>query len=65
MQKTFQNNNIGIAIGTYNDEENIAYEAWSEIDITDKLKLIPILFKRENHKSGKDLGYAINTKFSY
>ena len=54
----------GLAVGTYNDNEEIVYEGWSEIDIVDKIKLIPVLFMRENNDKN-EFGFAINTKFSY
>ena len=42
LQKNIQNKKIGIAVGTYDEQENIGYEGWSEINITDKFKIIPV-----------------------
>ena len=38
LQQSLQNKKIGIAVGTYNSEEKIGYEGWSEINISDNLK---------------------------
>lgn len=65
LQKNYQNKKFGLALGTYNEEEEICYEGWSEIDISNSLKLIPVIFVRENDKVKSDLGFAINTKISY
>ena len=65
LQKGFQNKKFGIAFGTYNAEEKIGYEAWSEINIFDKFKIIPVFFVRENNQVKPELGFSINTKFSY
>tara|TARA_B100000900_G_scaffold415163_1_gene444061 strand:+ start:5202 stop:6191 length:990 start_codon:yes stop_codon:yes gene_type:complete len=65
LQKNFQNKTFGLAIGTHNENEKIAYEGWSEIEISDNFKFIPILFKRENNERRADLGFSLNTKFSY
>ena len=65
LQKGLQNKKIGIAVGTYNDQENIGYEGWSEINISDKLKIIPVFFVRETNQVNPELGFSINTKFSY
>ena len=40
---------MGLVVGTYNDNEEIAYYGWSQIYIVDKIKLIPVLFIRENN----------------
>jgi len=64
-QQNFQNKKIGIAVGTHNSEEKVAYECWSEINMSDKLKLIPIFFIRENNYANSEIGISINTKFSY
>ena len=37
----------------------------SNINISDKLKIIPVFFVRETHKVNPELGFSINTKFSY
>ena len=65
FQKNLHKNSIGIAVGTYNEEEEIAYEGWSEIVFTDKMKIIPVIFARDNINSSPELGFSINTKFSY
>ena len=65
LQKKFNGTNFGIAVGTYNDEENIVYESWSEIELADNLKLIPILFIRENTNKKEDYGFALSTKLTY
>ncbi len=65
LQKNLQNKKIGIAVGTHNAYEQIGYEGWSEITITDKLRLIPVIFLRETSPTKKELGFSINTKFSY
>ena len=65
LQQGLQNKKIGIAVGTYNSEEKIGYEGWSEINISDKLKIIPVFFVRETNKVNPELGFSINTKFSY
>jgi len=65
LQQSIQNKEIGIAVGTHNAEENIGYESWSEINISDKLKIIPVFFVRENNQVNPELGFSINTKFSY
>ena len=43
LQKTFENKKLGLAVGTHNEKENIAYELGSEIETTDKLKIIPVI----------------------
>ena len=65
LQQGLKNKKIGIAVGTYNSEEKIGYEGWSEINISDKLKIIPVFFVRETNKVNPELGFSINTKFSY
>ena len=65
LQQGLQNKKIGIAVGTHNSEEKIGYEGWSEINISDKLKIIPVFFVRETNKVNPELGFSINTKFSY
>tara|TARA_Y100000589_G_scaffold318986_1_gene347049 strand:- start:14 stop:997 length:984 start_codon:yes stop_codon:yes gene_type:complete len=65
LQKKYKNKNFGLAFGTYNNQEKIAYEGWSEIDITDKLKIIPVFFVRETNKNNPELGFAINSKMIY
>ena len=65
LQQILQNKKIGIAVGTYNAEENIGYEGWSEINISDTLKIIPVFFVREINQVNPELGFSINTKFSY
>lgn len=65
LQKDFQNKKIGIAVGTHNAQEKIGYEGWSEINISDKLKIIPVFFVRETNQVNPELGFSINTKFSY
>ncbi len=64
-KKNLQNKNVGIAFGTYNAEEKIGYECWSEIDISDQFKIVPVFFARENNHTNPELGFSINTKFSY
>ncbi len=52
LQQGLENKKIGIAVGTYNSQEKIGYEGWSEISISDKFKIIPVFFVREkNHYS--------------
>ena len=65
LQKIFENKKIGLAVGTHNEDEKIAYEGWSEINISDNLKIIPVFFIRENISRNADLGFSINTKFNY
>ena len=65
LQKEYPKKKFGLAIGTHNDQEKIAYEGWSEISITDKLKIIPVFFVRETNKNNQELGFAFNTKFNY
>ncbi len=65
LQKSLQNKKIGIAVGTYNEEEEIGYEGWSEINISDRLKIIPVVFARDNNRTNRELGFSINSKFSY
>ena len=65
LQKGLPNNKIGIAVGTYNTDEKIGYEGWSEINISDEFKIIPVFFIRENNQVNPELGFSINTKFSY
>ena len=65
LQKNDEFKNFGIAVGTHNEQEMIGYEAWSEIMISDKIKLIPVFFIRENIERNRDLGFAINSKFSF
>ena len=65
LQQGLHNKKIGIAVGTHNSEEKIGYEGWGEINISDKLKIIPVLFVRETNKVNPELGCSINTKFSY
>ena len=65
LQKNLDSYNYGIAIGTYNSQENIAYENWIEIFISDKFKLIPVIFIKDNKHTKDELGIALNTKFSY
>ena len=65
LQQKLQNKKIGIAVGTHNSEEKIGYEGWSEINISDKLKIIPVFFVRETNQLNPELGFSINTKFSY
>ncbi|MBO6979385.1 MAG: hypothetical protein JJ837_08145 [Prochlorococcus marinus XMU1428] len=65
IQKNLKNQKVGLAIGTHNAEEKIGYEVWSEFKKTDKLKLIPVLFIRENNSNNHELGLSLNTKFSY
>ena len=60
LQQSLQNKKIGIAVGTYNSEEKIGYEGWSEINISDKIKLIPVFFVREkNQASGVGLSIIL------
>ena len=47
IQKSLQNKKIGIAFSTHNAEEKIGYEGWSEINISEKIKIIPVIFVRE------------------
>ena len=65
LQQGLQNKKIGIAVGTHNLEEKIGYEGWSEINISDNLKIIPVFFVRETNQVNPELGLSINTKFSY
>ena len=65
LQKEYQKKKFGLAIGTHNDQEKIAYEGWSEISITDKLKIIPVFFVRETNKINPEIGFAFNTKIIY
>ena len=65
LQQGRQNKKIGIAVGTYDAEEKIGYEGWSEINISDQLKIIPVIFVREKNQKNSELGYSINTKFTY
>ena len=66
LQKDFNNKTFGISMGTHNELENIAYEAWSEIKLANQISLIPIIFIREYDKQNKnEYGFGINTKFSY
>ena len=65
LQKNLDSYNLGMALGTYNTKENIAYENWIEIFISDKLKIIPVLFIKNNNHDKDELGIALNTKFSY
>ena len=65
LQKSLENKKIGIAVGTYNADEKIGYESWSEINISDKFKIIPVFFVRQNNQVNPELGFSINTKFSY
>ena len=65
LQKKYKNKNFGLAFGTHNDQEKIAYEGWSEININDKLKIIPVVFVRETNKNNSELGFAFNTKMIY
>ena len=65
LQKNYQNKKFGLALGTYNEEERICYEGWSEIGMSNGVKLIPVIFLRENDNDKSDLGFAINTKISY
>tara|TARA_B100000524_G_scaffold343086_1_gene238800 strand:- start:474 stop:1463 length:990 start_codon:yes stop_codon:yes gene_type:complete len=65
LQKNLENKKYGLAVGTYNSEENICYEAWSEVDITDKSKVIPVFFIREKNNINDEFGFAINYKFNY
>tara|TARA_B100000700_G_C15039394_1_gene854540 strand:- start:284 stop:1396 length:1113 start_codon:yes stop_codon:yes gene_type:complete len=58
----------GAGIGTYDDNENIAYESWYIYKITDKVSITPILFLRKegNYNNQKDeLGLAVNASFRY
>lgn len=64
IQKEIDNVTLGLATGTYNNDENKAYELWSSINITDNFKLIPLIFVREK-QIHNDTGFAINAKFSY
>jgi hypothetical protein len=63
-QKRYADKTFGIAFGTYNEEEKIGYEGWSEISINDKLSIIPVVFVRETN-TNPELGIALNTKFRY
>ena len=65
LQQSLENKKIGIAVGTHNVEEKIGYEGWSEINISDNFKIIPVFFVRENNHVNNELGLSINTKFSY
>ena len=65
LQQNLQNKKIGLALGTYDQQEKIVYEAWSEIDISDKFKIIPVFFIRENTQESSELGFSISTKFTY
>jgi hypothetical protein len=65
LQKKSENKKLGVAVGTFNEKEKICYEAWSEIDISDKFKIIPVFFARENDLIDTELGFSINTKFIY
>ena len=65
FQQPLHNKKIGIAFGTYNSDENIGYEGWSEINISDAFNIIPVIFVREKNQLKHELGFAINTKFSY
>ncbi len=65
LQKNLENKKYGLAVGTYNSEENICYEAWSEVDITDKSKVIPVFFIREKNNTNDEFGFSINYKFNY
>tara|TARA_Y100001968_G_scaffold84979_1_gene76109 strand:+ start:3775 stop:4764 length:990 start_codon:yes stop_codon:yes gene_type:complete len=65
LQKKVNNKKFGIAVGTHNDEEEIGFEGWSEIAISDKIALIPVFFTRETNNSKSDLGLALNMQISY
>ncbi len=65
LQQNLKNKKVGIAVGTYNADKKIGYEGWSEINISDRLKIIPVIFLRENNQENPELGFSINTKFSY
>ncbi len=65
LQKSLQNKKIGIAVGTHNTKEKIGYEGWIETNISDEFKIIPVFFVRENNQVNPELGFSINTKFSY
>ena len=64
FQKKVKKDNFGIAIGTYNEDEKIAYEAWADFEYSKNLKIIPVIFIKETN-FGEETGFAINTKFSY
>ena len=38
---------------------------YPKINISDKLKIIPVFFVRETNQLKPELGFSINTKFSY
>ena len=65
LQNNINDITYGLGVGSHNENEDLAYEGWSEIAVTDKLKLIPIIFIRENSHKESDLGISINTKFSF
>ena len=65
LQRNLKNYKIGFAAGTYNEKENMGFEGWSEIAITDNFKFIPVLFIREKDNANSDKGIALNTKFIY
>ncbi len=59
---------FGSGLGTYNTNEDLAYETWYEIDITDNLSLIPILFVKTSGNSitkEDELGFALNAKYNF
>ena len=63
-QKKFNNKTVGIAIGTHNEKEKVAYESWCIFEINDKFKIIPVLFIRDKTPK-KDIGLAFNLKLKY
>ena len=64
LQKKYNNKTFGLATGTYDSDERQLYEAWSNVKVSDKLNIIPIVFLKDPNKNN-EFGFAINTKFSY
>ncbi len=59
---------FGAGIGTYNTNENLAYESWYSVNLTDSTSIIPIMFlKKEGNVTEKkdELGIAVNLKLKF
>ncbi|WP_320674920.1 hypothetical protein [Prochlorococcus sp. MIT 1341] len=68
LNKTNKDSTIGIGFGTYDINENIAYEVWYNYNLTDTIMINPILFvkKEGNSLINKDeFGFGLNARFKF
>ena len=64
LQKDFSNSSIGFGFGTYDQAQNVLYESWYSFEVSDNIKLIPVMFLK-NYYSDEQFGFAINTQIKY